>query len=111
MCGRIGGAEIIDRVHDTAPEEIAPDPVYGSFGEVGMMHHPFGESLSGIFAAGGSDNRPVKQRGLQFRFGSRVEHFDAAVHIVIPHWLICRMVEYDVFIALVAHLEEASEEG
>ena len=38
-------------------------------------------------------------------------HLDAAVHVGIPHWLISRMVEYDVFIALVAHLEEASEEG
>ena len=35
MRGRIGGAEIVHRVHDAAPEEVAPNSVDRSFGEVG----------------------------------------------------------------------------
>ncbi len=37
---RIGGAEVIHRIDNAAAEELAPNPVDRSFGEVGVLSHP-----------------------------------------------------------------------
>ena len=50
MCGRIGGAEIVHRIHDAAREEMSPDPIHRRFGEVGMRGHPAREFLARIAA-------------------------------------------------------------
>ena len=50
MRGRIGGAEIVHRIHDAAREEISPDAIHRRFGEVGMRGHPARQFFARIAA-------------------------------------------------------------
>ena len=111
MGGGVGGTEVVDGVDEAAAEELGPDAIDGSFGEVGVSDHPIGEGVAGVFLIGGLDDAAVEEGGGELGFGARVEGFDLAVDFSVAHAFVQGVVEDDVLAAGIAHLEEAAEEG
>jgi hypothetical protein len=103
--GRIGGADVVDRIDDASTEEIAPDAIGDSFGEKGIVSRddPIGESVAAVFVGGNGH-----------RLGGRDEQFggNGATVLRVLHFVIGALIEDDLFADLVAGAQpNRGEEG
>ena len=74
MGGRVVAAEVVHRVHDPSAEEVAPEPIDGGLGEIGVGGDPLGQLAPG--KAGAAEGHPgaVQQSGRHLLSGAGVEN-------------------------------------
>src|SRR5260370_28152432 len=76
MCGGIGGAEIVDWIHNAPAEKLAPDTIDGGFGEIGMGGYPARKLPARVRIRRDVEARAVEQRRLHGQLRTRMKHFN-----------------------------------
>src|SRR5437879_3403971 len=78
----IGGAEVIHRIDNTPPEELAPDTVHSGFGEVGMRGHPARKLPPRIRIRLCMETRSVEQGRHDRRFRAGMYELNLTAHVL-----------------------------
>ena len=73
MGGRIRGPEVVNRIHDASPEEIAPHAIDGLFREIGLRGHPFGQCRSRVRSILLRQDPAVHKTRLYLLLGARID--------------------------------------